>query len=504
MKTLPLLAVILLFVVDANAAADSLLQVLDHTIALRETYTKQKEEQIETLKRQRASLRSSTHSPTELYDINRAIIGQYESLVCDSAEVYINHNIALARETGNEEWLTDSRLQLAFVYALSGLFVQADEVLGSFDDARLEGAQRARWCWTSIRYLENYSKYTADPRLAEVYNARIAQLRDTLLAIFPVGSPEYLNEYAYKLQAEGDYPGAIEIRQSIFADQRPDSHGQAMAAASLAKIHRTTGERELENHYLKIAAIADTRFAAKENEALLTLAMNLFAEGDITRAYTYTNAALADANFYNSRFRNSIIARVQPVVERNYLDRIESQRRRLIYGVVLSSLLGVGLAVALTVVFRQIRIVKKARVRLREMNRELIAANSCREATYIHKLDDFRKNVNAKIRSGQVDKLYDPSDARFEKEMAEMFSNFDRAFLQLYPDFVREFNAMQGREARHVKKTDRLNTELRIFALMKLGVTDAVQIARFLNCSVQTIYNYRSKAKLSTKSTSDV
>jgi hypothetical protein len=483
-------------VVQAGATVDSLLPVLDRTIAMRKTYMSQKNERIEALKERKKSL----HTASDLYNINWDIIRQYESFMCDSTEVYINYNIELARQTGNEEWMIDSRLQLAFIYTLSGLFVQANDVLKSFDETKLRGIQQARWCWNSIRYLENYSKYIADPKLTKTYNVEIARLRDTLLAILPPDSPEYQKEKAFKFQSDGNYRSAIDILKGIYAAQRPNSHGQAMAAASLAKVYRMTGERDLENLFLAIAAIADTRYAVKENEALLTLAMNIFThDGDVRRAYTYVSAALEDANFYNSRFRNSIIARVQPVVERNYLDRIEKQQYRLIIGIVIACLLGIGLIVALNVVFRQVKLLSKARIRLREMNSELIKFNSQREASYILKLENLRKEVNHRIRCGQADKLYQPSSAVFEKDMAEMYAYFDKAFLKLYPDFVTEFNNMLLPGARHEIKDGRLNTEMRIFALIKLGITDTNQIARFLNCSPQTIYNYRSKVKKSTK-----
>jgi hypothetical protein len=482
--------------VQVSAAVDSLLPVLDQTIAQRETYMQQKNKRIEALKQRKQSL----HTATDIYNINWDIIRQYESFMCDSTEVYINQNIELARQTGNKEWMVDSRLQQAFVYALSGLFVEAGDVLKSFDQAQLHGIQRARWYWYSIRYLENYSQYTADPELIEINNAEIARLRDTLLSILPPDSPEYLKEKAFKLLSDGNYRSAIDILQGFYADQQPNSHSQAMAAASLAKVYRMTGERDLENHFLAIAAIADTRYAAKENEALLTLAMNLFTyDGDVKRAYTYVRAALDDANFYHSRFRNSIIARVQPVVERNYLNQIEKQKYRLIIGIVIAVLLGIGLIVALSVVFRQLKLLNRARTKLREMNSELIKFNSQREASYIIKLENLRKEVNQKIRSGQTDQLYKPSSVNFEKDMNEMCANFDKSFLKLYPDFVREFNSTLIPEARYEIKEGCLNTELRIFALIKLGITDTNQIAQFLNCSPQTIYNYRSKVKKSTK-----
>jgi tetratricopeptide (TPR) repeat protein len=444
--------------------------------------------------------------------MNNEIIKNYESFVCDSAEVYINQNITLARTLGNQTYTTDSRLKLAFVYSLSGLFVQATEILNSIDYDALNAGQKVRYCWYRIRYYENYIKYTANPELSALYNREIDLLRERLLGLLEPGSEEHLKEQAFELQARGDYAGALEILRGVFSKQQPDTHTYAMAAMSLAKVYRLMGDTTAEDRYLKLAAITDLRFGVKENEALLALAMNLFERGDIERSYNYISVALADANFYNSRFRNTVIARVQPVIESNYLSRINRQRRNLIFSVVLVSVFGVGLIVALRVVSRQIRIVSKARLHLRKMNGELVAlnrrlgeANIVKEkyighfmnrcVTYIDRLDTYRKDVNRKVKSGQFDRIYKPSDKELEKEIEELYVNFDEAFLRLYPDFVSEFNSLLVPGARYEPEGGRLNTELRIFALMRLGITNINQIAEFLHCSQQTIYNYRSKVR---------
>jgi hypothetical protein len=432
--------------------------------------------------------------------------------VCDSAEVYINENIALANKMGNTGYLTDSWLRLAFIHSLSGLFVQAADILNSLDYDSLQTDQKARYCWCYIRYYENYTKYTASPVLTEAYEKEIMRLRGELLDLLPEGSDAQIKEKAFALQAQGDYQGALAILIDIFQKHAPDTHGYAMAAASLAKIYRMTGERELENEYLKIAAITDLRFAVKENEALLALAMNLFEEGDVDRSYQLINVALSDANFYNSRFRNTVIARAQPVIERNYRNKIDRQRRNLLFSIVLVSVFGVGLIVALSIVFRQIYIVSKARRHLREMNGKLVSLNRklgeaniikeryighfmSRCVTYIDKLDTYRKDVNRKVKGNQFDRIYKPSDKELEKEIDELYENFDEAFLKLYPDFVREFNSLLVPEAQYELDGDRLNTELRIFALIRLGIVNINQIAEFLHCSQQTIYNYRSKIR---------
>lgn len=261
-----------------------------------------------------------------------------------------------------------------------------------------------------------------------------------------------------------------------------------------------------------LAAIADTKLAVKENEALLTLAVNLYHEGDIDRAYNYIKVALDDAIFYNSRFKNTVIARIHPIIENTYLYKLEKQKQNLRFYILLTSLFVIALAITLFFTFKQTKIVSRAKKNLNIMNEELILlnknldeANLIKEkyvgyfmnqcAIYINKLDEYRKNVNRKIKTGQVDELYKSSSRPFEKELEGLYANFDKAFLKLYPHFVEEFNSLLIPDEQYRLEKDQLNTELRIFALIRLGITDVRQIAVFLHYSVQTIYNYKSKVK---------
>ena len=119
--------------------------------------------------------------------------------------------------------------------------------------------------------------------------------------------------------------------------------------------------------------------------------------------------------------------------------------------------------------------------------------NQC--AIYINKLDKYRRDINLKIRNKQFDRLHDLSLQAPGREEEELCRNFDRAFLNLYPNFVEKFNALLNPRSRYTPEEGRLNTELRIFALMRLGLTNVNQIAEFLRCSLQTVYNYKSKIK---------
>ena len=244
----------------------------------------------------------------------------------------------------------------------------------------------------------------------------------------------------------------------------------------------------------------------------MTARVNLYHEGDIDRAYNYIKVALDDAIFYNSRFKNTVIARIHPIIENTYLYKLEKQKQNLRFYILLTSLFVIALAITLFFTFKQTKIVSRAKKNLNIMNEELILlnknldeANLIKEkyvgyfmnqcAIYINKLDEYRKNVNRKIKTGQVDELYKSSSRPFEKELEGLYANFDKAFLKLYPHFVEEFNSLLIPDEQYRLEKDQLNTELRIFALIRLGITDVGQIAVFLHYSVQTIYNYKSKVK---------
>lgn len=504
---------IMLFVCVSNSTyalgeIDLLLKKLDKTIAERQVYTEKKRSEIAQLKQSRLDAKSLE----ERYRINNEITKHYETFICDSAEYYIAENIELAGQMGNAGYLTESRLHLSFVYSLSGLFMQASEVMQQLDYEELSTDFKIFYCFNYIRFYENLVKYTDNRKLSAEYMKAEKAYRETVMNLLGEDSEVARKEEAHKLQTNGRYEEAIDVLNRLFREQEPDTHEYAMIAMGLARVYDLVGNTPLEEKYLIIAATTDIKLAVKENEALLTLAINLYDKGDIDRSFNYIKVALDDAIFYNSRFRNSVIARVQPVIEETYLYRIEKQQNNLRAYALLTSILVIALAVIIFFYYRQIKVVSEARHNLRSMNEKLSSlnkrldeANLIKEkyigyfmnqcGIYINKLDEYRKNVNRKIKTGQIDDLYVSSSRTFEKEMEELYINFDKAFLKLYPDFVDQFNSLLKPEEQYKPNKDQLNTELRIFALCRLGITDVNQIAVFLRYSIQTIYNYKSKVR---------
>jgi hypothetical protein len=496
-------------VFGATNKMDTLLNTLDSVISNRDQYTLQKQKRILDLK-QKKLLAKSTDAQI---NVNKEIIEEYKSFICDSAEFYINQNLAIAKKQNNQDLILGSSLDLSFIYSLSGLFLQASELFETLDYESLPTSHKAIYCWSRIRYYENLIFYTADTNFSKQYEIQKEEYRDKVMELLGKNSDEYKKELAHKLQLEGKYKGAIEILEHIFSNQQPGTHNYAMAAMNVAKAYKQAKNIEKEEYYLILAATTDIKLAVKENEALLSLAIILYDKGDVNRAYNYIRVALDDALFYNARFKNSVIARVQPIIEDTYLKKINYQQKNLRIYSILTSLFVIILLIALIFIYKQNVAVTKARKELRKANDDLIdlnhrldEANIIKErylgyfmnlcSVYVNKLHNYKKNVYLKVKTGQLDSFTKPSSLDLDKEIDELRTNFDKAFLKLYPNFVSELNSLLKPEERFELIDDgKLNTELRIFALIKLGITDVSQIADFLCYSVQTVYNYKSKVK---------
>jgi hypothetical protein len=490
--------------------SDSLLTELDKVIADRSKFSEIKKAQISELKRKKHGLINIRQQ----FEVNRQIIDQYNSFICDSAEFYINENLVIAKKLNDKDLILESSFRLFNIYSLSGLFLQASAIYNTINYDTLPENYKIWYCWNYIRYYENLIFYTDDNKFSKKYEKEKENYRDKVMGMLYNQSDEYRKEYAHKLQLAGKYTEAVNLLKPIFDKQKPVTHNYAMAAMNLAKVYKLAKNSEEQEYYLILASTADVQLAVKENEALLSLAINLYNKGDVNRAYSYIRVALDDALFYNARFKNSVIAKVQPIIEDRYLQKISAQQKNLRIYSIITSLFVLILIIALYFIYKQVVALSKARKELRKANEDLLhlnqkldEANIIKErylgyfmnqcSVYVNKLHTYKKNVYLKIKSGQIASLSKaPSSSDLEKEIEELRTNFDKAFLKLYPNFVFEFNSLlKPQERFEMEDVGQLNTELRIFALIKLGITDVSQIADFLSYSVQTVYNYKSKVK---------
>lgn len=272
--------------------------------------------------------------------------------------------------------------------------------------------------------------------------------------------------------------------------------------------------------YLVMSAISDVICPLKENLAMQELAMFLFQnpEQDLARANKYINYSMEDAMFYNNRLRMLEIAKKFPPIVNTYQNKWIEKNEVLMKSIYFISFLGIFLMISLLLIFRQLKMLREQRKivtdmnnKLKELNSELVKTNRTREeyvslflelcAAYIDKLNKYQDLVKRKVKAKQIDDLLKISSSKMsDSDARQFFVNFDTAFLTLYPNFISEFNSLV-REGEEIvpAKGEILNTELRIFALIRLGIKDSSRIATLLFYSPQTIYNYRTSVKKKAK-----
>jgi predicted Holliday junction resolvase-like endonuclease len=262
------------------------------------------------------------------------------------------------------------------------------------------------------------------------------------------------------------------------------------------------------------AAIGDIRSATKETTALRVLARLLYETGDINRANRYVNLALQDANYYNARHRKIEIGAILPVIEQDRFDIMKNQRNVLIGSVSLVSLLFILLLISTLIIYKQVKKLRAARrtivdrnqllqqinYRLSEANNikdEYIGYSFCLNSDYIEKMEKLYKMINRKIVARQFDDLRTSfNEADLNKERDNMYASFDETFLKLFPDFIASYNQLfRIEDCSRGEHEKTLTSEMRIFALIRLGIYETERIAKFLNYSVHTINTYKTRVK---------
>jgi tetratricopeptide (TPR) repeat protein len=356
------------------------------------------------------------------------------------------------------------------------------------------------------------------------FEKEIRNYRDSILYYLPENSSERLYYKFLLAESDGAYEQARDYLETYMNTLHPGTHEHAKKCYLLSMLHEKTGNTDLQIEYLIRAVISDVKDAVKENRALLDLSIKLYEQKRIEKAFNYIQYALNDANFYNARFRYFEISKALPIITSAYGQLNTQNNNWLKISLACISLLFIILLILLFYLQKQMTALKQARKRLNEtnknlevmnnklngLNHELSHANLIKEeyvgyfldlcSEYIGNLEDYRKMVANKIAARRFDELQRTIFSSSEKgnEIKELYANFDKAFLNIYPGFVASLNELlKKEEGFNTKKGDLLNTELRIFALIRLGIADSVKIASFLRCSVQTVYNYRSKIKRS-------
>ena len=517
-----------------------LLHSLDSLLEQQDLFVRVKEERIKQLKMQYSRVKDVK----ELYAMNRMVYLEYRVYDADSALHYINKNIQLAQQTNNRTWEVVSLLEQSFVLTSSGLLTEALKAVSDIQPEELPQNLRSeyfgRLC-TLYSRLRDYS--SENSQLSEHYNNLQKAFRDS---VYLTATPDELRYWNCRAWLYLGTPEIEPVKQAFEENKQTlsnDSLKYSIATYNLSAIYRSENNESKYLENLILSAMADIRSVNGDIGSLQEIAEYLFKHGEIDRAYNYILYCSQKAMLFHNRVRIVKMSHLQNQVYKAYQEQSRTQQKRLQASLIAVSFLFLVLIGAFLFIRKQMRRLKEANLKLdstnqklsvnmdalstahqrleevnmqlkdlntqlQEVNDQLRESNYVKEeyigyvfnicSTYISKLEEFRKNINRKLKVGQIEdvKAMTDSSTTASNELKEFYQNFDTIFLHLYPNFVGDFNALLLPEERiELKEGELLNTELRIHALIRLGITDSVKIADFLHCSAQTVYNNRLRTR---------
>ncbi|MCR5077295.1 MAG: DUF6377 domain-containing protein [Prevotella sp.] len=509
----------------------ALCQQLDEAISQTDRYVRQHEERITQLKQQYAS---SVH-PAQKYRLALMLFEKYRSYVNDSAQTYLRASAGWAARMGRRDLQGECLSRMAFQCSTIGLYNDAVEILSSIDRSRLshQGLVAYYGSWHHVYF--NMGVYTSVPSLKSAYERKAVLYRDSLFSVVSHWSPDY---YMPAIT------WAIKERRLKEADQlsRQWLHGADSLSRDYAVIayYRSTvldamGKKAEGTLWLARSAVGDVTHAVMDQASLWSLATRMDSSGGIERQYSYISFSWQCALRFGTRVRSYQIFPSLKAIEGSYKQKIAHRNLMLVAAVIAVSLLALALLLMFFYVNRQRRrllevqgLQRRTNERLEELNHELrlsnlrldesnqtmkqVNAQLCESnrvkeeyigrflgfcSLYVDKLERLRRMANRMVRHHQFDELLRLTQSSEQKseDLSILYHNFDEAFMHLFPTFVDDFNQLLQPAFRIEPPKNELNITLRIFALIRLGIDDSSKIAEFLNYSVNTIYNYRSRIK---------
>lgn len=498
--------------IEASVDVGSALSRLDSVLAERQTFEDEKMARLQELTLQ---LQRSDLSLTRRYDLVMQLQQGYAVYKFDSAYHYARLGIDLAQRIHDRNRLADAQIALMHSYCSAGLFKEAFECISQVDTTNVTIDTRAS-VLTALCGL-TYQLTVFSRKKEPAYSHYLDELEgyiEELRTFLPPDDNRIIHYLLDLYTGRGQHELAMSMELARFAEPSKDLHDYAIKSVCLGRRYLALGDTLNGIHYICEAAIADVQNCTRETTATRLLAEILYALGNIEQAYKYAREALDDAEFFDSRHREIEIANILPIIENQRFDIIKHQKNQLLFSFIVVSLLFLAFLIAVVIIMKQVTRIKAAREIIEEQNGELVLFNrqlsemnkikdECIgqifsiSSVYLDKIDEFRKIVLRKIQARQYEDLL-PMLKKNDliKEREDMFLSFDTTFLKLFPDFVQRFNALFREEDRIVLKSPGvLTTELRIFALIRLGITENERIAKFLNYSVNTINTYKTRVK---------
>lgn len=509
---------LMFLVLVCRANTDSLLQELNLVMENQSQYVAQKQQRIQQYK----EMIRETMSVPARFQVYDSLWFEYSSFQFDSAFKYANEMLQVAERMEDSARMARAKLNLAFIFRSAGMYKEAYQTLARIDASLLPNDLAIRYYESMGRTYFDLSSFNGIDYFVESYGSLGNMYIDSAIHLADSESLASFRLRGLKAEASGNYREAMYLFHQIIEQFEVSQHQQAMAYYSLGKINQALGNNEAYRDMIVRAAIADVRSATKETVATMELAGYMYHHGATEAASRYIDQAARDAKFYGAKQRIIQVSSLLPLIESAMLLNAQDKSKKLLGYLVLVSFLSVLIIIFAFIIFRQNRKLNAAKSNLsqayenlRELNEKLIEANTIKEeyvgfsfakdSEYLHKLEKFKMDISKKLIEKRYDDLkYSLKQFDLESETERLNKKFDEIFLKLFPNFVSDFNSFFREEDKFKTEEKKpLPTELRIFALIRIGITEHEQIASILGYSVRTIYNYKNKVKKQSTLSSD-
>lgn len=426
----------------------------------------------------------------------------YLPVRADSALTYSSKALDIAVANGLEEEALLSQLDRINALSTMGMFVEGMREFSLIKPAGLPQNIKIEYFSTGRR-LYGYMRamVEGETQFFSDYTAKYKQYNDSLESLLPEGQPLKIFLQCEHMVNSGRYAEAEPILTGLLKRLPESNNVYGMAAFQLAMVYYNSNDPTTGAAYLAKAAISDIKGPVKDGLALPALAYWLYEQGELNDAFRYINFALEDATSGNARIRTMSIASRLPIIDEAYRQKISSSRDELMIFFLLALFLLVISGILLSVLMRQIKrssIKSKKLARTSRLQETYIGNFISLSSTYANRLQSLQQLVNRKIAAGQADELQKiVNSGKFNDDLTDKFNEiFDSAFLDIYPDFIEDVNALLKPEERiEVKDPKVLTPELRIYAFVRLGVEESTRISQILNYSVSTVYAYRNRMR---------
>lgn len=505
---------------------DSILKVLDYKLERRDTYFTAHEHKIDSVKKTLTYI--SYDNLPSIADTYHYIFDLYKSFQGDSALVYAEREYDIAQRTQNPELIARAQMDRIYSRITGGIFTEAVEITKDTDLSKVSDETKGNFYFLCNRLFTDMSNF-ADGTFSDENARKARAYSDSVIKYLPPSS--YRSRYSsiFKTLEDKTTKQKIAIFDSIMDRTDIDSSEKAMIASIIGDLYVWEDDMNASAFFKAKSAILDLESAKRETNLKNDLARILFEAGDVERANTYINAALEDAQFFHARHRMGEISTILPIIEHARYLTVHKERGELKTFITLLAVAVLALGIVAFIVIRQkkklseskeiiaqrnkevVEINKnlaslntelqEANIRIKENNRikdEYIGYGFYANSEYINKLDNLYKLLKTKLRLHQyadIENIIKERDIKKEKESMKL--NFDKIFLRLFPSFISEYKQLFPEDDSSFDKMEpnELTPEMRIFALIRLGIDDCSEIARFLNYSINTVNTYKTKAK---------